>query len=114
MLSGSTNINLSINAVIYYTSNPTGDWTFNFRGDASTPLDNILAIGDSMTTAALVTIGATPYYMTTLQIDGTTVQPKWVSEPTAGTANSIEVYTFTIIKTAAAQFTVLATVTPYV
>ena len=114
VLSGSTNINLSNNAVIYYTSNPTGDWTFNFRGDASTPLDNILAIGDSMTTAALVTIGATPYYMTTLQIDGTTVQPKWVSEPTAGTANSIEVYTFTIIKTAAAQFTVLATVTPYV
>jgi len=107
-------LNLSENAVHYFTTNPTQNWTFNLRGDATTPLDNIMAIGDSMTVATLVSIGATPYYMTTLQIDGTTVTPKWVSAPTAGTANSIEVYTFTVVKTAASTFTVLATVTPYV
>ena len=107
-------LNLSENAVHYFTTNPTQNWTFNLRGDASTPLDNIMAIGDSMTVAALVSIGATPYYMTALQIDGSTLTPKWVSAPTAGTANSIEVYTFTVVKTAANTYDVLATVTPYV
>jgi len=50
-------------------------------------------------------------------VDGTTVGVtiKWQSAvPTAGNASGIDVYTYTVIKTAAATFTVLASVTPFV
>ena len=48
--------------------------------------------------------------MTDLQIDGVAVTPKWAggAAPTSGSADSIDVYTFTVIKTANATFTVLA------
>ena len=103
-------VDLADNAVRYYTSDVTGDWTFNLRGDGSTALNSFMANGDSMTCAVLVTNGANPYYMTDLQIDGVAVTPKWASgsAPTSGNADSIDVYTFTVIKTANATFTVLA------
>jgi hypothetical protein len=52
----------------------------------------------------------TAYYPTAFQVDGTSVTPKWQGgiAPSAGSANSIDSYTFTIIKTASATYTVLA------
>jgi hypothetical protein len=43
-------------------------------------------------------------------VDGTTITPKWQggTAPSAGNASSIDSYTFTIIKTASATYTVLA------
>jgi hypothetical protein len=64
----------------------------------------------------LNTNGATPYYPTTFQIDGSAVTPKWQggTAPTAGNASSIDAYTFTIIKTAATPtYTVLAAQTKF-
>ena len=61
------------------------------------------------------TVLTTGYYPSVVQIDSTTVTPKWVAgnSPTTGTISSIDVYTFTIIQTAAATYTVLASQTPY-
>jgi len=108
--SGTAAVDLSNNAVRYYTADVTGNWTFNLRGDGSNALNSFMANGDSMTCAILVTNGSNPYYMTNLQIDGVAVTPKWASgnAPTSGNADSIDVYTFTVIKTADATFTVLA------
>ena len=56
------------------------------------------------------------YYASTIKIDGTTVTPKWLNgtAPAAGNASSTDVYTFTIIKTAATPtYTVLAAVTKF-
>jgi len=74
-----------------------------------------LATNDSITLAVLATQGSTAYYQSAMQIDGTSVTPKWAggTAPTAGNANSIDVYTFTIIKTASATFTVLASQTKF-
>ena len=106
---GTVNVDISTSAVKYYTSNATADWTFNFRGDGSTSLNNLLANGESATVAFLVTNGATAYKPTVFQVDGSAVTPKWQngSAPSAGNTNSIDSYTFTIIKTASATFTVL-------
>ena len=104
------NVDLSTSAVKYYTSNATGDWTFNFRGDGSTTLNSLLANGQSATVAFLVTNGSTAYKPTVFQVDGSAVTPKWQggSAPASGNANSVDIYTFTIIKTASATYTVLA------
>ena len=102
-------------SVLYYTSNATGNWALNVRGDSSTTLNSVMATGQSATVAFLATQGSTPYYQTALQIDGSNVSPKWQggSAPTAGNASSVDAYVFTIVKTANATFTVLGSQTQF-
>jgi hypothetical protein len=62
-----------------------------------------------------VTNGATAYYPTVFQVDGSAVTPKWQagSAPSAGNASSVDVYVFTVLKTASATFTVFASQTQF-
>lgn len=107
--SGTFNFDALTQAVVYMTANQSANRTLNFRGDASTTLDSIMSAGESMTFAIAATQGATAYYFSTLQVDGSSVTPKWVGgAPTEGNPTGIEVYTVTIIKTATSTFTVLA------
>ena len=103
------NVDVVTSGAKYYTSNASADWTFNFRGDGSTTLNSLMATGQSITVAFLVTNGSTAYKPTVFQVDGSAVTPKWNggSAPASGGANGIDSYTFTIIKTASATFTVL-------
>jgi hypothetical protein len=107
---GTVNVDLATSSVIYYTGSAAANWTFNFRADGSTTLNSLMSTGQSITTAFLVTNGATAYYPTSFTVDGTIVTPKWQggTAPLVGNANSIDSYTFTIIKTGSASFTVLA------
>lgn len=99
-------------SVLYYTSNASANWTINLTG-ASTPvtLDTLLSSGQCITLVHMVTQGSTAYYNSSVQVDGTTsgVTTKWLNgAPTAGNVSGIDVYTYTVIKTASATFTVLA------
>ena len=113
--SSTTNFDVTTQAVQFYTSNASANFTFNIRGDGSTTLNSILSTGQSVTLALLVTNGGTAYYPTAYQIDGNSVTPKWQTgnAPSSGNASSIDVYTFAIVKTASATFTVLASQTKY-
>jgi hypothetical protein len=106
---GTVNVDVVTSGAKYYTSNATADWTFNFRGDGSNTLNSLLSTGQSITVAFLVTNGSTAYKPTVFQVDGSAVTPKWNggNAPATGGANGIDSYTFTIIKTASATFTVL-------
>jgi hypothetical protein len=79
------------------------------RGTSGATLNSVLATGDAITVSFLVTNGATAYRHSALTIDGNSVTPKWSggTAPSAGNASSIDAYSFTIIKTASATFTVL-------
>jgi|TARA_B100000085_G_scaffold277927_1_gene298956 hypothetical protein len=107
---GTINFDFLTQAVELYTANQTANRTINFRGDGSTTLNSIMAVGESMTAAILMTQGSSAYYLNAYQVDGSSVTPEWSggSAPSAGNASSIDSYTFTIIKTADATFTVLA------
>lgn len=100
----------SLGSVWYYTSNATANFTLNFRTSNTVALNTTLATGEAVTVVFLNTNGATPYYPNAFQVDGNAVTPKWQggTAPTSGNASSIDAYTFTIIKTASATFTVLA------
>lgn len=114
---GTINYDITTQSVLYYTTNASANWTTNLRASSGTTLNTAMATGESITAAFLVTQGATAYYNSAVQVDGTTVGVtiKWQSAvPTAGNASGIDVYTYTVIKTAAATFTVLASVTPFV
>lgn len=112
---GTINLDVVTQAVLYYTTNASGNWTLNVRGNSTTTLNSILAVGQSITVVFLNTNGATPYYHSALQVDGSAVTPKWVggTAPTSGNASSIDAYSFTIIKTASATYTALASTGKY-
>ncbi len=63
----------------------------------------------------MVTNGSTAYYANAFQIDGVSVTPKWNAGviPSSGNSNSIDLYTFTIIKTASGTYTVLGAQTKF-
>lgn len=114
---GTINFDANTQSDVFYTTNASANWTLNVRGDSSTTLSSMLAVGDSITVTFKVTNGTTAYYQTAFQIDGSAVTPKWQGglAPTGGNASSIDVYTFNIVKTAATPtYTVFASQTKFV
>ena len=113
---GTINYDALTQAVLFYTSNASANWTVNLRGSSTVSMATLLAVGDSITLTFLVTQGSTPYYASAHQIDGSSVTPKWQggTAPTAGNASGIDIYTYTVIKTAATPtYTVLASQTKF-
>jgi hypothetical protein len=113
---GTVNFDAATQSVLYYTTNASANWTLNIRGTSGTTLTSMLATGDAITVVFLNTNGATAYYPTVYQIDGSAVTPKWQggNTPTAGNASSIDAYSLTIIKTASTPtYTVLASQTKF-
>jgi len=94
-------------------ANASANWTTNVTGSVSpaVTLNSTMAVGEQISVVLLNTNGATPYYPTAFQIDGSAVTPKWLggTAPSSGNANSVDAYVYTIIKTAATpSYTVLA------
>jgi hypothetical protein len=106
---------VSKQSIIYATANATNNVIVNFIGSSSTPLNNVLSIGQSVTVTLLLTNGATAYYLNGIRIDGVAVTPKWQggTAPAAGNATSVDAYSFSIIKTANNTFTVIASLTKF-
>ena len=112
---GTVAYDVTTQSVLYYTTNASGNFTVNFRGSSGTSLNTVMATGESISVTFLVTNGSTAYYNSAVQVDGSSVTPKWQggSAPTSGNASSIDSYTYVIIKTGSATFTVLASVTKF-
>jgi hypothetical protein len=109
------NFYVASGAVQLHTVNATANWIINFAHSAGTSLNTAMAIGDSITVAHLVTQGSTAYYPPTFRIDNNAVVPKWQggTAPGAGNPTGIDAYSYTIIKTSNATFTVLASQTQF-
>ena len=112
---GTINYDALTQVVLYYTTDASGNFTVNFRGNGTTSLNTLMSTGQSLSATFLVTNGATAYYNSAVQVDGSSVTPKWQggSAPTSGNASSIDSYTYVIIKTGSATFTVLASQTKF-
>jgi len=112
---GTIQYDLLTQSILYYTSNATGNWTLNLRGNGSTTLNSVMAIGETRTITFLATQGSTAYYQSGLTIDGSSVTPKWQNgvTVTSGNTNGIDVYTLAIVKTASSTFTVLESSTKF-
>jgi len=116
-VSGSFNFDVITQSVLYYTAAASGNWTINFRGSSTATLDSIMSVGESISATSLITQGATAYYNSAVQVDGTStgVTTVWQNgAPTAGDVSALDSYTYVIIKTASATFTVLATQTKFI
>jgi hypothetical protein len=112
---GTINFDLTTQATIYNTTNATGNWTLNFRGNGSNSLDSILATGESITAAFLSNNGASAFYNTSVTVDAAAATVRWQNgvTPTAGNTNSTDIYSYIIVKTGSAAFTVFANLTKF-
>lgn len=112
---GTIQFDVTTQSVLYYTLNASANWTVNFRASSGTSLNTAMAVGDVITVAFLVTQGSPAFYNSSVTIDGSSVVPKWQggTAPTSGNASSIDAYTYTIVKTASATFTVFASQTKF-
>lgn len=113
---GTINIDVRTSSIWYYTTNATANHTINIRGSSTVTLASMLAVGDSITVIWANTNGATAYYPNVIQIDGSTVTPKWQggTAPAAGNPSAIDVYSIMILKTAATPtYTVFASQTQF-
>ena len=111
------NVNVSVldNSVVYSTAAASQNICINFRGDGSTSLNDSMTTGNSITAAVLVTNTGTPYFVSNTQVDGVLVVPKVQggSQLTGGNANSTDIYTITVLKTADATFTMFLSQTQF-
>jgi hypothetical protein len=112
---GTLNYDVTTQSVWYYTANATANYTMNFRASSGTSLDTAMSIGQSVTVVFLNTNGTTAYYNNAVTIDGNSVTPKYQGGTawSSGNASGIDAYSYTIIKTASATFTVLASQTQF-
>lgn len=97
-----------------YTAESTGNFTFNIEGLTS------VAKEKSVVVTVLINMGSSAYVMsnpttTGFKIDGNDVVVKWINStpPSSGFTNAVNAYTFAIIKNAAADFTVLGTLSSF-
>lgn len=114
------NIDIANNNVHYYTLPATANWTFNFRYDSTTSLTSFMETGQTITVALLTTQGSPAYYNNAVTIGGQsiTVYDYGDFTITEGNPNSIDMYTFVLIKKAntgviANDFTVLRSFSQY-
>jgi hypothetical protein len=112
---GTINLDVETSSIWYYTTNASANHTVNARFNSSTTLNTRMATGESMVVVWVNTNGTTAYYPSVFQIDGTSQTVKWQggNAPTGGNVSSIDLYTYNIIKTASATFTVLGSQTKF-
>jgi len=112
---GTINYDVTTQSVLYHTANASGNWTLNFRASSGTTLNAAMTINTAVTVAFLSAQGNTAYFANVVQVDGANVTPKYQGGTafTAGNASSTDVYTFVIVKTGSAAFTVFASQTKF-
>lgn len=100
---GTIPIDVETSTLWYYTTNASANHTLNFRYNSGTSLSSKLSVGEAITVVWISPNGATAYYPNVIQVDGTTVTPKIQGGTaiTGGNVSSTDIYSFTIIKTAA-------------
>jgi len=112
---GTINYDVTTQSVLYYTTSASANWTVNFRGNGTTSLNTLMSTNDSLTVVFLVSQGATAYYNNAVTVDGTSVTPKYQGGTawSSGNASGIDAYSYTIVKTGSAAFTVFAAQTQF-
>ena len=107
-LSDNTNIDLENGMVHLFTTTETTTSTPNIRFSSSVTLNDVMQIGETVS-ITIITTAASGAYSAQLTIDGAAVTENWVggSAPSDGGTSGVDMYSYTIIKTASATFTVI-------
>ena len=118
-IGGNTILYIANNSSYYFAANPTANITFDLRANSQNggTLDNYLGLGQMISVGIMLSQGATPY-RANLFIDGVlqTANTRWsgnVNPAFGGTANGIDVYSFSVLKRGANSYIILASNTAF-
>ena len=119
-IGGNTFLYLANNSSYYFAANPTANISFDLRANNTAgigSLDGFMVTGQMISVGIMLTQGATPY-RANLMIDGVlqTANTRWsgnVNPAFGGTANGIDVYSFSVLKRGANSYIILASNTAF-
>ena len=118
-IGGNVILALANNSSYYFSVNPTANISFDLRANdqAGGDLNSFLATGQMISVGIMLSQGATPY-RANLMIDGVlqTTSTRWsgnVNPAFGGTANGIDVYSFSVLKRDANSYIILASNTAF-
>jgi hypothetical protein len=108
-LSANLNLDLADGNVFLFTTQETATALPNLRYNNSTTLNDSMSVGD-VASVTIITTAASAGFSAQLTIDGNAVTENWVggSAPDAGGSSGVDIHAYTIIKTAANTYTVIA------
>jgi hypothetical protein len=107
--------NVTSQTIVYCTVAATSNFVVNITASDTTTLNSIMNIGQSISCVLMITNGSSAYYHSSLQVDGAVIAPKWQTgtAPTSGNTSAVDIYSYTIIKTANATFSAFASQTKF-
>jgi hypothetical protein len=112
--------NIGYGSTVWFTGNATANGTINITGTTGSTLNSLVNVGQQVTVTVMITNGTTAYSPTALTIDGgsgTTFKRSpygnAVITSGVGNASAVDIYVFTLIKTADSAWLVLASQTTW-
>jgi hypothetical protein len=108
--------NVLSQSILYNTTSSLGNWTLAITGDGVTPVNNIIGVNQSLTIVHMATQGSNAYYPALITIDSIytpTIEWQGGVAPLYGNPNSIDVYTYNILKSASNTYTIFASQTRF-
>lgn len=108
-------IYMSSGQVQYFTGNSTTNWVPNFEFSVSAPLNSSMNVGDTVNVQINITNGSVAHFSNTAQVDGSSCTVRWNggTAPTSGVINGVDVYSYTIIKTGNAAWSIFGSALNY-
>ena len=108
-LSDNLNLDLANGNVFLFTTAESTTATPNLRYNGSTTLNSKMAVADAIAVTIITTANASGF-SAQLTIDGSAVTENWIggSAPDGGGSSGVDIHAYTIIKTAANTYTVIA------
>jgi hypothetical protein len=104
---GTINFDVITQTRLFYSSNATGNFALNLRGNGSTTFNNTLNVNEAIVIHFYYANNSVAYYNSSLTIDGVEQVPLWTNNSVPSPANrAINVYKYTILKTAANTYKV--------
>lgn len=110
-IGGNVNLDVVNSAIHFFDANTTANVTFNIRGNTQNTFDAVTTIGQSTSVVAIVKHG-TERHTANVYVDGVLQTPFYAANTRPGwktiSNQELNIFAYSIIKTAANQYTVVA------
>jgi hypothetical protein len=104
-----TNVDVLTSSIYYFSGTPSANFAINIRGNSSvTNLNDILSTGQTLTISIIVDRAANTYKLSTVNINGSSQTINWFGGTAPSAGNALDIYSITVLKTAASTYKVFA------
>lgn len=104
-----TNVDVLTSSIYYFSGTPSANFAINIRGNSSvTNLNDILSTGQTITISIMIDRAANTYKLSTVNINGSSQTINWFGGTAPSAGNALDIYSITVLKTAASTYKVFA------